>query len=882
MSENQISVLILSGNPKKYRLIMKQLSQEEWTVSAIGNIKKALQYIMQKKPNYVFLSINFPGVPALKITKLISATFNIPVVLFPEEFDFNTTRMLREANWKDTLSVPISGPAIRTKIKLMMTEAGLINQKEEEKLSALTAGISGETSTDELSSGKKRKKQRSAEEDTEESIYTKKKKKRKRPSDASEDDILAKAPNPKKRKRRSELDSTESGEEVLSSGKKKKKKSTAAHADDVIATGKKVKKKRIKEDGSEEEYFEDSSDIDEAKLKKTDEFDLQSLLSGAAEEEYEDEEDESSEEYDDESEDEAELEDDEDYEDDDYEDDDDENIDEDEYEDEDSDESESESRLSNSSSSKNKKNRKHSDDEYTDEDSDDSDNGAGLNDEYEEVEEIDENGIAKKIKRKKKKSNNKSDSSSDKNKSKDDPNDLASIYQSLLSGDDSIDENDEDIVTAEEDEDDESGQGKKESANSASEAVFKENQTENDKSSKKAKHDKSEAVSANDTKVDRNSENEEYEEYETEEEYEVAVDENGNEVDASSVENTKTVKKVKKTKKVKKKRKKLKPESSKLDPRDAIVEKTKKAGSDDKDEAVAEDSTIHKTEANFKPVEDKTGKAETAQLKKSNILSENPDDDLKDEHESHEDYRRRTSNRQKSPKLITEEDYSNKFGVDFLEDSISQICIKTGKSLGFGVDTNLSEIGIVEQLIVIPVFEQDKNALVLIASSQNDITASGFVGSLKKNISVHMKNVNFDLDIANPSILSTPNLDFSKWAAQIQCPKTQIKIGKDIVQILFMKSEGLIPKLSMDSNGKMMSVSIDSFEADKNVNVDLYLHLPNNNKFIKYIGSGRSIESDQKNRLKSKKVENFHIQNDDISKLKEYFVESYLKKKIAG
>lgn len=130
-SENSVSVLLICAYPKKYRLVMKQLAQDGWKVSAIGNVKKALQVIMQKPPTHVFISANTPGISLLKIAKIITTTFNIPVILFAEQQDFQTMRSLRDTKWQHVLQVSISASVIRNKIRTLSGEEEASQSKSE-------------------------------------------------------------------------------------------------------------------------------------------------------------------------------------------------------------------------------------------------------------------------------------------------------------------------------------------------------------------------------------------------------------------------------------------------------------------------------------------------------------------------------------------------------------------------------------------------------------------------------------------------------------------------------------------------------------------------------------------------------------------------------
>ena len=114
-----VHILVVSNDPKKYRLVMRQVSNLGMTASAMSSLKKALTYVVAKKPTHLFLSVNIPKMNPLKVAKLLSTTFNLPVILYPEDFGYKTTKFLKDCGWPHVMTSSFSGATVTTTLRLM-------------------------------------------------------------------------------------------------------------------------------------------------------------------------------------------------------------------------------------------------------------------------------------------------------------------------------------------------------------------------------------------------------------------------------------------------------------------------------------------------------------------------------------------------------------------------------------------------------------------------------------------------------------------------------------------------------------------------------------------------------------------------------------------
>ena len=66
------------------------------------------------------------------------------------------------------------------------------------------------------------------------------------------------------------------------------------------------------------------------------------------------------------------------------------------------------------------------------------------------------------------------------------------------------------------------------------------------------------------------------------------------------------------------------------------------------------------------------------------------------------------------------------------------------------------------------------------------------------------------------------------------------------------------------------------------MNMDLYVYLPLNKKAIRYINKGGYLDKKQKARLVKNKMSAFHILNEEILTVRDFFVKLYTKTKLAA
>tara|TARA_B110001454_G_C12723226_1_gene435952 strand:+ start:11866 stop:13515 length:1650 start_codon:yes stop_codon:yes gene_type:complete len=134
MSEIQISktLLILKSNPSSTSAAEQFLRNREWLVFSTTNIKDFLTYIIQKKPNFVMISVDHPNKKVLIMPKVLTQSFPICVFTFAENSSSVSFRKLQDAACGYKINPPATGPAIeRTVNKYIRDQEKKIRDQNE-------------------------------------------------------------------------------------------------------------------------------------------------------------------------------------------------------------------------------------------------------------------------------------------------------------------------------------------------------------------------------------------------------------------------------------------------------------------------------------------------------------------------------------------------------------------------------------------------------------------------------------------------------------------------------------------------------------------------------------------------------------------------------
>lgn len=130
--------------------------------------------------------------------------------------------------------------------------------------------------------------------------------------------------------------------------------------------------------------------------------------------------------------------------------------------------------------------------------------------------------------------------------------------------------------------------------------------------------------------------------------------------------------------------------------------------------------------------------------------------------------------------------------------------------------------------------------------------------------------------------LKIQEVEFESWAFhQAEFLRKSLHDGEEIA-IAFFPTKTLDAELSESASQKMLKLSIDDLKPDKPIEFDLYMFMPENNKYILYTPQGMVIYANQIDRLKLKGVGHMHLRKEAVHDVKKYKAQNFLNDKIAS
>lgn len=111
---------------------------------------------------------------------------------------------------------------------------------------------------------------------------------------------------------------------------------------------------------------------------------------------------------------------------------------------------------------------------------------------------------------------------------------------------------------------------------------------------------------------------------------------------------------------------------------------------------------------------------------------------------------------------------------------------------------------------------------------------------------------------------------FEAWAADYaEFLKKTVHEGQEIAFAFFPMTE-VTPDIGESVKENMVTVKLSDIAADIDVDFNLYLHLPANDRFFLYTPKGSALFADQKERLLRGGIRELHLRRDDVPAFKRY------------
>jgi hypothetical protein len=172
------------------------------------------------------------------------------------------------------------------------------------------------------------------------------------------------------------------------------------------------------------------------------------------------------------------------------------------------------------------------------------------------------------------------------------------------------------------------------------------------------------------------------------------------------------------------------------------------------------------------------------------------------------------------------------------------------------------------------------SGFVIVAFGEKDKIDVQFNKNIQTYLCEYLKINGLEVNTGDLQELKLKEVNFEEWSVrEADFLMTSIHEGNEIALAFFPQEKRDAP-LELSAQADMAKMTIDEIKADEPVEFDVYIHLPTNNKYVRYTPKNGTMYSSQKNRLKSGGHAKIHIRKESESDLSRYRVQNFLNDKI--
>lgn len=175
------------------------------------------------------------------------------------------------------------------------------------------------------------------------------------------------------------------------------------------------------------------------------------------------------------------------------------------------------------------------------------------------------------------------------------------------------------------------------------------------------------------------------------------------------------------------------------------------------------------------------------------------------------------------------------------------------------------------------VVESEKFSGYLVAvMGKNRKIDQTFIDSVKTKLFKFLKENGEEVKDGDGMEIKIKQVDFEPWALDYaEFLRKSVHEGNEVAMAFFPRRP--IKAILEDSHHKdMAKIQLHELDGDRQVEFDLYVYLPTNNKYVLYTPKGGVFYNKQMDRLKKQGVTHMHVQKDAVSAISKYKAQNYL------
>lgn len=155
-----------------------------------------------------------------------------------------------------------------------------------------------------------------------------------------------------------------------------------------------------------------------------------------------------------------------------------------------------------------------------------------------------------------------------------------------------------------------------------------------------------------------------------------------------------------------------------------------------------------------------------------------------------------------------------------------------------------------------------------------------FMNTIRERLTKFLKEAGEPIKDDEPMFLKIRAVDFEGWA--LECAeflRKSVHEGEEIAMAFFPFAEATTT-VESSAQADMGAVKLDELTADVQVDFNVYVYLPANNKYVLYTPRGSKFYTSQKDRLHKMGVTHMHVKRTELQDVSRYRAQNYLNSKV--
>jgi DNA-binding NarL/FixJ family response regulator len=180
----------------------------------------------------------------------------------------------------------------------------------------------------------------------------------------------------------------------------------------------------------------------------------------------------------------------------------------------------------------------------------------------------------------------------------------------------------------------------------------------------------------------------------------------------------------------------------------------------------------------------------------------------------------------------------------------------------------------------VPVKSESFKGLLILSTSSDQYLQNDFAKNFKNNLLQIMKDEGQQMEDEQELPLKVQPFSFLDVTAENGEFVTLAHHNLHELGLSYIKNDGIFPILPKANQENMIEVKIENVDTTQDLKFDAYIHLPQNNKYIKYVRKGGRIDEQQKKNLTEKEVKSFFIKNDDLHSFRGHCASAFVERMV--